>query len=450
MTAFDEKTGFPCSALPDDAGAARLIGLYAQRQEGRWMQRVKILGGSLTEAQWRGLAQIARELTPGAPLHLTTRQDVELHDVTAEAVPAAQAAMAAVGLTGAGACGDTLRNVTICPCSGVVSGSLDLAPLAWQIRHMLEAVDGIDALPRKFKIALSCGPTCNQPWINDLGLIATRRDGRRGFRVIGAGSLGPRPATGVELWDWLDAGDVLPLVAGAVALFAEHGDREHRARARLRHIRQRVGDERFRKMLDGAFQHARGQRDWPAAELPETANGFDDRLTLTFPNGDVSADAAEALAELAGRDDTRVRVGRHHRVIVFARGDVAAADRVAAMPSLAAAARPQVCVVACPGDRWCSHGLTDTNALADRLRAEVTDLAEGTMVCISGCPNGCAHNAVADVGLSGRRAGGQEAYALTAGGGMGKSPALGRPIAEKLSVDDVVAQVRATGGKDSP
>ena len=69
-------TAFPCAAVPDDADQARLLGLYPQRQEGLWMQRLKILGGVLDARQWRTVADVVRLETPDTPLHLTTRQEL--------------------------------------------------------------------------------------------------------------------------------------------------------------------------------------------------------------------------------------------------------------------------------------------------------------------------------------------------------------------------------------
>ncbi|MHC4985704.1 MAG: hypothetical protein ACYTFO_06055, partial [Planctomycetota bacterium] len=236
---------FPCAALPDDPHAARLLGLYPQRQDDLWMQRLKVPGGRLTAEQWRTLADLTAQQTPTTPMHLTTRQDLEFHNLTDEQVPVVQQRLADADITSVGACGDTLRNVTVCPCAGAQSGTIDLMPLAAQIRQALEATDGIYDLPRKFKIALSCGPDCGQPWINDLGFIARHDDNGWGFTAIGAGSLGAKPGTGLRLFDRLEADDVLPLVQAAVAIFAEHGDRENRRQARLRHVRERLGDQAF-------------------------------------------------------------------------------------------------------------------------------------------------------------------------------------------------------------
>ncbi|MHC4718370.1 MAG: phosphoadenosine phosphosulfate reductase domain-containing protein, partial [Planctomycetota bacterium] len=378
---------FPSPNLPPDPNAARLVGLYPQRRQGRWMQRLKLLAGRLTGGQWKALAAIAGGFTPGTPLHLTTRQDIELHDLTPEAVGPVQARMAEANLTGLGACGDTLRNVTVCPRSGAAGDTVDLAPLARQVRAALEAAPEIYSLPRKFKISFSSGPDgLARPWISDLGFVARRRDAAWGFQVVAAGSLGARPGTGMELFDWLGPDAVLPLTRAAVGFFNDHGDREHRSRARLRHVRQRMGDEAFAAALKQRFEQIRSSRDWPDVALPAAPSGFDQCLPLTFPNGDVPAEAAEALGELADRDDLRVRIALTHQILLFGPTRRALAEAVA-RPALAPAARPQPSVVACPGSRWCSRALVDTNAVADAIRQQLTDrLTPQTRVCISGCP----------------------------------------------------------------
>ena len=438
MTKEIAQIEFPCTQPPADGPAARLIGLYPQRQPGLWMQRVKVLGGRMTGAQWCALGRIAQRFTPSTPLHLTTRQDVEFHNLSPEVLPAAQAAIAEAGLSAVGAGGDTIRNITVCACSGARSGSVDLMPLAGSIQRLLEGTEGIYALPRKFKIALACSDACGQPWLHDLALVARRREGRWGLQVVGAGSMGARPATGIVWFDWLPASDVLPLVAGAVDLFATHGDRANRALARLRHVRQRVGDQAFLVLVRQALERAQKRDSWPEVYLEETAQGFEASVTLTFLNGDLHPPAAEALGDLAERDDVRVRIAPQHRVVVFGRSNDLLHERLAAHEVLAKPSQPAPAIVACPGKTWCRRGLTDTRRLAERLAREWADLPPGLTVAISGCPNGCAHSAVADIGLVGRivthEGAKREAFDLRVGGGMGRNDRLATLVAKGLDL----------------
>jgi sulfite reductase (ferredoxin) len=411
------------------------------------MQRVKILGGRLGSEQWSVLGLLAERFTPATPLHLTTRQEIEFHDLRPEQIIPLQAAIDAAGLTGLGACGDTPRNITVEPASGAATGTVDLVPLAWDIRRMLEAVDGIFALPRKFKISLSATAECAaQPWINDLGFIAEKKAGRWGFRVIGAGSLGSRPALGVELFECIEPCEVVPLALAAIRLFDAHGDRENRNKARLRHVRQRIGDDEFRRMLMEAFAIARTQQNWPDVELREAPAGFDAAIRLTFANGDLTPQATEALSRLAGRPEIRIRIGNQHRVWAFGPEEQFLRDTVDAFPSLKAPARSQVSVVACPGARWCKRGLTDTNRFADRLRGEFAGkLPPGSDICISGCSNGCAHSAVAYIGLTGALTcrGGKklQTWSLWADGQMGRTDKLARQILTKCTDDEAVKEI---------
>lgn len=250
----------------------------------------------------------------------------------------------------------------------------------------------------------------------------------------------------MRLFDWLGASEVLPLAVAAVRVLATHGDREHRSRARLRHVRERIGADAFAALLQERFELAKAERTWPEADLPESTGGFSSRLALSFANGDITPPAADALAALAAANDVRVRIANHHRVIVFGRDARQLGEAVAALDPLTEAARPQAAIVACPGTRWCKRSLTGTNRLADRIREQLGErLTQEMTVCVSGCPNGCAHSAVADIGLIGVRAarngGKQEAYKLLVGGGMGRNDELARQVAPRLSAEQALARI---------
>ncbi|MCE5327601.1 MAG: nitrite/sulfite reductase [Planctomycetaceae bacterium] len=438
------KDVFPCNSMDAAPARLRLAGLYPQRQEGLWMQRIKILGGRLSGTQWQSLAELAERFTPDTPLHLTTRQDIEFHNLPAAGVLELQAALVAAGFTGAGACGDTVRNITIDPASGALDDSVDLAPLAWLIRRLLEGTQGVGELPRKFKISLSSSAAADaQPFINDMGFIAIKNAaGEWGFRVIVAGSLGALPATGIEFSAFVPAADVLPLTAAALELFIAEGDRTNRRKARLRHVRQRLGDEAFKSALTERFNAIAATRvfEWPP--MPVVATGLRAQLSLCFAGGDISPEQARALGELAD-EGCLVRVGNQHRVAIFAADHFRLLRSLGRYQVLAAAMNEPAAFISCPGNRWCVHGLTDTVTAAAAIRDALgSRLAQGTTVGVSGCPNGCSHSAVTDIGLVGGRSDGVDAYTLTVGGGMGRSDQLGRLLGRKLSVAQVVEELR--------
>ena len=145
---YESQIEFPSRQCPEEPDRQRLLGIYGQRQEGLLMQRVKVHGGRIMAPQLRTLALLAEQYTPSYPLHLTTRQDVELHGVRPPDVPDIQRGIADVGLTTVGACGDTLRNVTVCPGNGVAGLLNGLVALQEDGRQLGGGVESASAMRR--------------------------------------------------------------------------------------------------------------------------------------------------------------------------------------------------------------------------------------------------------------------------------------------------------------
>src|SRR5215469_14018221 len=161
-------------------------GIYGQRQSGVQMVRCKIPGGLLTARQVEQLARIAEEFGGGKG-HLTTRQNIQYHFVPLRSVPALMHLLADVGLTNREACYNTVRNVTVCPWAGIAPDEVfDVRPYAQRLAYAFLRKDLTGNLPRKFKIAFDgCRhQDCVQGAINDVGLRAVIRDGKRGFHVV--------------------------------------------------------------------------------------------------------------------------------------------------------------------------------------------------------------------------------------------------------------------------
>ncbi len=423
-----KKPVFPGSVLPEDPAVCRLLGLYPQRQEGLWLQRIKLSGGIITSRHWKCLADICEKYLGATPLRLTTRQDIELHNIPIDKVPLIQKILHESGMTGLGACGDTLRNITICPGSGLCQGSHDLQRLAVAVSIVLERYPQIYSLPRKFKISFSsCKNACAQPWINDLGYITKSVDGETVFDIIGAGSLGSRPATGIVLRKDVPLSDVLLVSLAAIRLFHEQGDREKRSKARLRHVRERVGDDVFIEMLDAEITKCRDEKFPLIADIVRHDEKFSLVAELNFPFGDISPSQAEAIAQLSLDKNVIVRIQNHHKISVYSRDIGKALGFITGSSHLNFVLNgPDV--LSCPGTGYCKLALVDTNRAENDLR-EVTKGINAGPVRISGCPNGCAHTGVAPIGLSGRikkNESGEriEGFEVLTGGGMGKTPVL--------------------------
>src|SRR3990172_4065545 len=156
-----QRLKLPWGARREERSRARLLGIYPHRPEGFFFQRIRLPGGQIRVEQWIGLTALAARHTPDYPLHVTTRQDVELHGVRPEDVGVLQQGVAELGLSCAGACGDTVRNVTFCPSNGLRRDTWDVSALAEAIQSRVESISWITELPRKFKISLcGCHESC--------------------------------------------------------------------------------------------------------------------------------------------------------------------------------------------------------------------------------------------------------------------------------------------------
>jgi len=418
--------------------ANRLLGVYPQKQDGLFMQRIRIPGGRISWLQWRKIAELALKYTPGAPLHLTTRQDIELHDVTGQSIPDVHEGLAGAALTIFGAGGDSVRNLTVCAGCDLCRDAFDLLPLARLVQSHLEQQPVIFNLGRKFKISFSgCEQACARPWISDLGFIA-QANGL--FTVIGAGSLGPKPALGVRFYKDLPAGDILPLCVGALEFFEKLGERQNRRRARFRHVREKLGDRAFLTELDTRFKQAKARQTWPDI-MPAATQGHLKLLhRLQLPNGNINPRQALDLADAAEPKGATLRINLEHGIELYGTEELELPD------SLAQFANNPI-IIACPGSTTCPRGLANCWAAADRIRKKLTKRqTKHLQICISGCPNNCAQSSVADIGLVGmkRRENGKlsEHYRLFIGGGNGKNEKLAEP-SSIISARDVTNTIES-------
>ena len=423
---------FPCDVLPDDPNARRALGAFEQRQEGLIVQRIRGPLGRITAGQWRQVAMVADRYCSGHPIHVTTRHNIELHQLQPGDVPVVQRGLAEAGLTGVGTCGDSIRSMVTCPGNGLVEGTLDVSELMDAIQTSVESLDYIRSLPRKFKVAVcGCGEACVRPWLNDVGLVVNV-DGT--FRAMVAGSLGVRPNVAIVFLERLDVAQVVPLVVAAVRLFNEEGDRSNRAKARLRHVRERLGDEAFKERLTGLMADEVAGGSWPVPPLPRCpADGVTVQTVLRLAAGNISASDAAAVADVVERADAVMRIGVDHALHLFSGSDLALP---ASLQGLSEGPR----VMACPGTVWCRRAIAHASGLAPVL-GEALRGRHDVRVHVSGCPNNCTFPAMADIGLIGRHKTidgvKQDCYRLVVGGGHGRSSVLGVEIHSAVPTDRV-------------
>ena len=252
-------------------------GIYGQRQPGVQMVRSKIPGGMLTAAQAGQLARVAEEFGGGRG-HLTTRQNIQFHFVPLERAADLMHVLADAGLTNREACYNTVRNVTTCIWAGIARDEVfDVRPYAQRVAYALLRKDLTSNLPRKFKIAFDgCAASdCIAGAINDIGLRAAIRDGKRGFRMIVAGGLGPLPTEAQLLEEFVPEERLLNRCEAVIRIFNRYGNRENKNKARLKFVLRERGIEWLREQVEKEYQAilADGGIAWPE-RVPEGFGGY--------------------------------------------------------------------------------------------------------------------------------------------------------------------------------
>jgi len=240
-------------------GHRLLLGTYSQRQPGDLhMVRTKLPQGVVTADQLEALAEVTEAWSRGFG-HISTRQNLQLHFVAGRGAEAALKRLAEVGITSREACGNSVRNVTACPYGGVSQDEVfDTTPYAEALtrhflRHPLSA-----SLPRKFKIAFEgCAQDHAAAAIHDLALFARERDGVRGFQVRAGGGTATMPVTARTLVEFLPAGELLGIAEAVLRVFHRLGDRQDRAKNRMKFLVKKIGWEAFAREVELALAGVR-------------------------------------------------------------------------------------------------------------------------------------------------------------------------------------------------
>jgi sulfite reductase (ferredoxin) len=424
------------------------------------MQRIKIPFGGLTPAQMDVLADVAEEYGD-AILHVTTRQDFQIHFVQLDDTPDLMRRLAAAGITTREACGNTVRNVTACPVAGVCgTETFDVTPYAKAVSRFLLGHRDAQDFGRKFKVAFSgCAEkACGLARMHDLGFIAKIRDGRRGFQVLVGGGLGPIPYQAQVLAEWAGEDEICAISQAVARVFARLGEKKNRNRARIKFLVAKLGIDEFRRLveeerkglpadpawtdwIDGARAYAETPRPPAAPSAAAPADGFDAwkttnvyrqrqagyvTVTVTLPLGDITADQARRLADIALRfvgvdaalDGSKGLTGGTGIRTTVEQNIVLRWVREADLPALhadlvstglgEAGAESIVDVTACPGTDTCKLGIASSRGLAavlrERLAARNLHLDAGVRdirIKVSGCFNSCGQHHVADLGFYG-------------------------------------------------
>src|SRR6195952_4199865 len=230
-------------------------GVYGQRQQGVQMVRIKLPFGKVTFKQLLKIADISDEYA-SSNLHLTTRQDIQIHYVSLERTPELWAKLEQDDFTLREACGNTVRNVTASPTSGIDPNEpFDVSPYAHATFEYFLRNPICQEMGRKFKISFSATEADTAfSFIHDLGFIPKVKiengEEKRGFKVMLGGGLGAQPALAHIVHDFLHEDLIIPYTESVIRVFDRYGERNNRNKARLKFLIQKIGLEEFLKLVD--------------------------------------------------------------------------------------------------------------------------------------------------------------------------------------------------------
>lgn len=417
----------------EDRYRLKTFGVCNQKQERAFMVRLRVAGGRLTSVQARGVAEVARRYGRGW-IHLTTRQNIELHHVLDVDVPDTLAAVEALGLTTRSSCGHTVRNVMACPFSGTgLDEPFDVASdAAATSAWLVDVSERLNhTLPGRLNITFGGCPDCRRhARLNDIGFISVVRDGIPGFEVVAGGSLGTSPALAVEVADFIARAEAPAMVEAIVRVYVENGDLDTPSRSRLKHVVDDMGVDSFRRAVVIAFAEARvgGDRPvsaevlsepdrveilnraarWGAGVRPQRTPGLA-TLVCRVPLGDLDSADVEVLADIADRFGSgHLVLDRNQNVTVPDVGveDVEMAEALLGTRLLDTDRPGQgLDVRACTGSNVCPLAIAAAPETGQEVIEGSRRLARHPHVRIhvSGCPNSCAQTQAADIGFAGAK-----------------------------------------------
>lgn len=404
--------------------ATRLqMGIYGQRQEGVNMVRVKIPGGRLVGTQLDAIADVVEHHTQRGEAHITTRQDIQLHYVPLTDTPVVMRKLSKGGLTTREACGNTIRNITACPLTGVCPREhTDITQhLNGTVRHFLRKPLN-QLMPRKFKISFSgCESDCAQAMIHDLGVVAVKNeDGRFGFKVLVGGGLGHKPHEAIVVESFVEEKDLFLVIEAVLTVHNKYSDRVKRAKSRIKFLVDRFGEagfvEKYQEELVRVKEALQNQGypkgEWTTGRTDVAAPGqgapraiYEQKqaglhvLPISVRLGQLTVPQMRGLSGLLKRFGlAEIRTTQDQNLMLVNVPQAQLADIQAVLTDLGLGLpKAGDDVVACPGTSTCRLGITSSPTVGGKLSGGEHDLR----IRVSGCHNGCAQPEAGDIGIYG-------------------------------------------------
>jgi sulfite reductase (ferredoxin) len=432
-----------------------------------FMMRIGLPNGLLTSHQLRVIGDLTKKHARNLA-DITTRQNIQLHWLTIEALPEIVEALTAIGLSPKGACGDVMRNVTGCPLAGLDGHELiDASSLAVQVAHGLSANPEFYNLPRKFKATVSgCSLWCSYPEINDVALTAIRRE-VNGLEEIGytlrvGGGLSTEPHIGVRIPAFIPQDKAYAAVEAVLRIFKEQTElRENRTRARIKYLFMRHGWT-AETMLEAIEEKLGYKLDpSPVDEDVVPDDVYRDHIGVTpqlqpglsavgasVMGGRLSGDQLIQLADLAEEfGDGNLRATIMQNIILVNVPNVRTRELVHRLGAIDLHVEVTPFwrgAIACTGTEFCKLAIAETKAFSKWLTSEMEERLPGfdqqIKLHVTGCTNSCGQSWIADIGLEGKKIKKDgkmvDAFYFCVGGAVGKYARIARQIGFRAAAED--------------
>jgi sulfite reductase (ferredoxin) len=417
-------------------------GVYGQRQQGVQMIRIKLPYGKVMSNQLRRISEVSDEYSRGR-LHITTRQDIQIHHVDLNRTPELWAALERDDVTLREACGNVVRNVTASETAGIdVNEPFDVSPYADALYKFFLRNPICQEMGRKFKVSFSAtDEDTGLSYLNDLGYIAKIENGVRGFKVLVAGGLGSQPRHAEVLYDFLPSDKMIPAMESVLRVFDRYGERKSRAKARMKFLLKDIGLAAFKELIteeqkaiefksvavdyqsyvpskpvsvtipETAVQDEVAFNLWKTTNLiPQKQEGFV-AIGIKVLLGDFYTDKARLLANLVdvyAAGEIRLTL-RQNIIIPFVKEALLPFfyTELEKLGFVEAGYNKAVDITACPGTDTCNLGIASSTGIAKELERVITTeypqylKNEDLVIKISGCMNACGQHNMANIGFQG-------------------------------------------------
>jgi sulfite reductase (ferredoxin) len=423
-------------------------GIYGQRQQGVQMVRIKLPYGKMTLAQWKRIADVSDEFATGN-LHLTTRQDVQIHFVSLDRTPELWSLLAEDSITIREACGNTVRNVTASDQAGIDPDEpFDVTPYAHGTFEFFLRKPVCQDMGRKFKIAFSSSEKDTAlTFMHDVGAIPRIQEingeKKRGFKIMIGGGLGAQPFLAITTHEFLEEELLVPYIESVLRVFDRYGERTSRHKARLKFLIQKIGIDAFNELIKEELKALTYQRykidtngfqdfSLPSYALPvekvEIKNPLNFEFwkkTNVFPqkqegyftvyvrilNGNISSVTTRTLIEKLKNviaDDVRVTINQGLQFRFVKPEHLEYVYSVLEKEGFASAGFGSVAdVTSCPGTDTCNLGISNSTGIAKVLSEVIEEeypeflYNKDIAIKISGCMNSCGQHGMASIGFHG-------------------------------------------------